>query len=55
MSFFILLCQASYWGSYGGGVYEDSRCCDAVSDSNCIWTLNHEVSNSGGFEKKSGE
>jgi len=35
---------ASYWGSYGGGVYEDSRCCDAVSDSNCIWTLNHEIS-----------
>ena len=35
--------QASYWGSYGGGVYDDSRCCEAVSDNNCIWTLNHEV------------
>merc|ERR1739838_878807 len=35
---------ASYWGSYGGGVYDDSRCCEAVSDNNCIWTLNHEIS-----------
>ena len=35
--------QASYFGDYGGGVYEDSRCCEADSDPNCIWTLNHEV------------
>jgi len=34
---------ASYFGDYGGGVYEDSRCCEADSDPNCIWTLNHEV------------
>merc|ERR1712113_724127 len=31
------------FGYYGGGVYEDSRCCEADSDPNCIWTLNHEV------------
>merc|ERR1712136_74281 len=24
-------------------VDDDSRCCDADSDPNCIWTLNHEV------------
>lgn len=34
---------ASYFGDYAGGVYEDSRCCEASSDPNCIWTLNHEV------------
>merc|ERR1711962_1245048 len=34
---------ASYFGDYGGGVYEDNRCCEADSDPNCIWTLNHEV------------
>jgi len=35
---------ASYFGDYGGGIFEDSRCCDAVSDPDCIWILNHEVS-----------
>ena len=35
--------QASYFGDYGGGVYDDARCCEASSDPNCIWTLNHEV------------
>ena len=35
--------QASYFGDYGGGIFEDNRCCEAVSDPDCIWTLNHEV------------
>ena len=35
--------QASYFGDYGGGVYEDSRCCEPDSDPDCIWSLNHEV------------
>merc|ERR1719347_2238056 len=35
---------ASYFGDYGGGIFDDSRCCDAVSDPDCIWILNHEVS-----------
>jgi len=34
---------ASYFGDYGGGVMDDSRCCEAVSDPNCIWTVNHEI------------
>jgi len=34
---------ATYFGDYGGGILDDSRCCDAVSDPDCIWTLNHEV------------
>ena len=24
-------------------MYDDARCCEASSDPNCIWTLNHEV------------
>ena len=35
--------QASYFGDYGGGVYDDSRCCEATTDPDCIWTLNHEI------------
>ena len=35
--------QASYFGDYGGGIFDDYRCCEAVSDPDCIWTLNHEV------------
>ena len=35
--------QASYFGDYGGGIFDDSRCCEAVSDPDCLWTLNHEV------------
>merc|ERR1739847_126157 len=33
---------ASYFGDYGGGIFDDNRCCEAVSDPDCIWTLNHE-------------
>jgi len=34
---------ASYWGDYGGGVYDDERCCESETDPNCIWSNNHEV------------
>merc|ERR1712168_1130369 len=34
---------APYQGRDRSCVYEDNRCCEADSDPNCIWTLNHEV------------
>jgi len=34
---------STYWGSYGGGVYDDPNCCDQDTDPNCIYTLNHAV------------
>lgn len=34
---------ASYLGDYGGGIYNDPRCCEQISDPQCKWNLNHEV------------
>merc|ERR1711890_151983 len=33
---------ASYMGDYGGGVYNDPRCCEQISDSGCKNKVNHE-------------
>merc|ERR1712080_618407 len=33
----------SYMGDYGGGVYNDPRCCEQISDSGCKNKVNHEV------------
>jgi len=35
--------QASYLGDYSGGIYNDQRCCEQITDPNCKYTLNHEV------------
>jgi len=35
--------QATYWGDYNSGVYDDYRCCDQDTDPNCKWSLNHAV------------
>merc|ERR1711936_623213 len=34
---------ASYLGDYSHGVYDDSRCCEQMYDSNCKYNLNHEI------------
>lgn len=31
------------WGGYGGGVLDDYLCCDAATDSSCVYNLNHAV------------
>eukprot|EP00088_Acartia_fossae_P061372 TRINITY_DN7376_c0_g1_i2.p1 TRINITY_DN7376_c0_g1~~TRINITY_DN7376_c0_g1_i2.p1 ORF type:complete len:307 (+),score=90.81 TRINITY_DN7376_c0_g1_i2:171-1091(+) len=31
------------WGSYGGGILDDSACCEAAYDSSCVYNLNHAV------------
>merc|ERR1719319_828165 len=31
------------WGSYGGGVLDDNLCCNAATDSQCVYNLNHAV------------
>jgi len=33
----------SNWGSYGGGVLDDNLCCNAATDSSCVYNLNHAV------------
>ena len=35
--------QASYFGGYSEGVYDDERCCKAAEDENCRWYVNHAV------------
>jgi len=35
--------DASYLSDYSGGIYDDRRCCDADTDPNCIYNLNHAV------------
>lgn len=35
--------QATYLGDYHTGIYDDSRCCEQATDSNCRNNLNHEV------------
>jgi len=31
------------WGHYGGGVLDDHLCCNAATDSSCVYNLNHAV------------
>jgi len=31
------------WSRYGGGVLDDRSCCNAASDSNCVYNLNHAI------------
>lgn len=31
------------WGGYSHGVLDDPACCDAATDSNCVYTLNHAI------------
>jgi len=31
------------WGSYGGGVMNDYSCCNAATDSSCVYNLNHAI------------
>jgi len=31
------------WGGYGGGIMQDNLCCDAASDDNCVYNLNHAI------------
>merc|ERR1712055_555438 len=31
------------WSYYGGGVLDDRYCCDAATDQNCVYSLNHAV------------
>jgi len=33
----------NHWSWYGGGVLDDSYCCNAATDSNCVYQLNHAV------------
>jgi len=35
--------DATYLSDYNGGIYDDWRCCDANTDGNCIYNLNHAV------------
>jgi len=35
--------DASFLGDYDYGVYDDSRCCDQVTDSECMWDTNHDI------------
>jgi len=35
--------QATYLGDYSHGVYDDNRCCEQDTDSNCKYNLNHEI------------
>jgi len=35
--------DATYLSDYNGGIYDDWRCCDANTDPNCIYNLNHAV------------
>merc|ERR1711970_646373 len=48
--------QATYWGDYNSGVYDDYRCCDQDTDPNCKWSLNHAVTVVGyGHDNASGK
>jgi len=38
-----VLMATSDWSSYGGGVLVDSICCDAATDDQCVYFLNHAV------------
>jgi len=47
--------QATYLGDYHSGVYNDNRCCEQATDSQCKYNLNHEVTIVGwGHDSKSG-
>jgi len=35
--------QASWLSDYNGGIYNDNRCCEQATDSQCKYNLNHEV------------
>jgi len=35
--------QASWLSDYNGGIYNDDRCCEQATDSQCKYNLNHEV------------